>query len=158
MHHHLPASPETCHWGYFDARREPILTVESGGRITIDTVSGTRDVLPPEGFHVPPELHEIHAAEPGIPFGPHILTGPVAVRGAMPGDVIEIRILDVALRQDWGFNFNRPLAGTLPDDFPSYHAMTIPLDAERMLGRLPWGLELPLLPFFGVMGTAPPPS
>jgi acetamidase/formamidase len=156
--HHLAASPETCHWGYFDARRPPVLTVASGDRVTIETVSGGPEVLPPTGFHVPPELLAIHAAEPGIPFGPHILTGPVAVEGAEPGDVLEIRILDVGLRQDWGFNFNRPLAGTLPDEFPTYHLMHIPLDRERMTGRLPWGLELPLRPFFGVMGVAPPTS
>jgi len=72
--------------------------------------------------------------------------------------VLEVRILEVNLRQDWGYNHNRPLAGTLPDDFPDYHLMHIPLDRERMVGRLPWGLELPLRPFFGVMGVAPPPA
>jgi acetamidase/formamidase len=158
MHHHLAASPENCHWGYFDARRAPLLTIASGDHVTIDAVSGSPEVLPPPGFHVPPELLAIHAAEPGIPFGPHILTGPVAVEGAEPGDVLEVRILEVSLRQDWGYNLNRPLSGTLPDDFPTYHLMHIPLDTERMVGRLPWGLELPLRPFFGVMGVAPPPS
>jgi acetamidase/formamidase len=158
MHHRLAASPETCHWGYFDARRAPVLAIASGDRVTIDSVSGAPEVLPPDGFHVPPELLAIHAAEPGIPFGPHILTGPVAVEGAEPGDVLEVRILEVSLRQDWGYNFNRPLAGTLPDDFPTYHLMHIPLDKVRMIGRLPWGLELPLKPFFGVMGVAPPAS
>lgn len=158
MLHHLAASPETCHWGYFDARRAPALTISSGDRVTIDTVSGSPDVLPGPGFHVPPELLAIHQAETGIPFGPHILTGPVAVEGAEPGDVLEVRIVDVDLRQDWGFNFNRPLAGTLPDEFPAYHLMHIALDAERRVGRLPWGLELPLHPFFGVMGLAPPAS
>ena len=47
----------------------------------------------------------------------HILTGPIAVKGAEPGDVLEVDILDVQLRQDWGYNVIRPLAGTLPDDF-----------------------------------------
>ncbi len=158
MHHHLAASPENCHWGYFDAGRAPVLTVASGDRVTIDTVTGSPQVLPPPGFHVPPELLAVHAAEPGIPFGPHILTGPVAVEGAEPGHVLEVRILEVNLRQDWGYNLNRPLAGTLPDDFPDYHFMNIPLDRERMVGRLPWGLDLPLKPFFGVMGVAPPPA
>jgi acetamidase/formamidase len=158
MHHHLAASPETCCWGYFDATRAPALTVASGDQVTIESVSGTPEVLPPPGFHVPAELLAIHAAERGIPFGPHILTGPVAIEGAEPGDMLEVRILDVSLRQDWGYNFNRPLAGTLPDDFPTFHCMNIPLDKERMVGRLPWGLEIPLAPFFGVMGVAPPPS
>lgn len=158
MPHHLPASPETCRWGYFEASAPPVLTIGSGERITIDTVSGGPDALPPEGFHVPPKLLAIHARERGLPFGPHILTGPVAIEGAMPGDVLEVRILDVRLRQDWGYNRNRPLAGTLPDDFPDFHHMNIALDAERMTGRMPWGLEIPLSPFFGVIGVAPPPS
>ncbi len=157
-HHHLKASPETCHWGYFDAKTAPSLTVASGDRVVIDCVSGTKEVLPPAGFHVPPELLAIHAAQQGIPFGPHILTGPVAVEGAEPGDVLEVRIIDVKLRQDWSFNYSRPLAGTLTDDFHTYHYMNIPLDRERMTGALPWGDNIPLSPFFGVMGVAPPPS
>ena len=88
----------------------------------------------------------------------HILTGPIAVEGALPGAVLEVEILDVRLRQDWGYNLIRPLAGTLPDDFPEPRLINIPLDRERLLGRLPWGLDLPLKPFFGVMGVAPPPN
>ena len=156
-HHHLPAGVETCHWGFFDATLPPVLTVASGDTVTIDTVSGGPDVLPPDEFHVPPELLDIHARSERMLPG-HILTGPVAVEGAEPGDVLEVRIEDVALRQDWGYNFHRPLAGTLPDDFPEPHGANIPLDLERNTGRLPWGLELPLAPFFGVMGAAPPPA
>lgn len=154
----LKASPATIHWGYFEAGLAPALRVPSGSTVRMSSVSGTREVLPPAGFHVPPELHAIHAAQVGLPFGPHILTGPVHVEGASPGDVLEVRIREVALHQDWGFNFNRPLAGTLPEDFPAYHLMHIALDAKRMVGTMPWGLELPLAPFFGVMGVAPPPA
>jgi acetamidase/formamidase len=67
-----------------------------------------------------------------------------------------VRIIDVQLRQDWGYNVLRPLAGTLPDEFDAYRHLNIPLDAERKVARLPWGLDLPLHPFFGVMGVAPP--
>ena len=88
----------------------------------------------------------------------HILTGPVAIEGAEPGDVLEVDILDVQLRQDWGWNLIRPLSGTLPDDFHETRILNIPLDRERMVGRMPWGLDLPLKPFFGVMGVAPPPA
>lgn len=153
--HSLPASVETCHWGFFDAALPPVLTIASGDRVTIDTVSGGPDALPPDGFHVPPELHDIHARSERMVPG-HILTGPVAVEGAEPGDVLAVRIESVDLRQDWGYNFHRPLVGTLPDDFPYKRGVNIPLDAEAMTGRMPWGLDLPLAPFFGVMGTAPP--
>ncbi len=154
-HHHLKASPEHCRWGLFDAAFEPVLHVHSGDRLTVDTVSGGPDVLPGAGFHVPPELLDIHARLPRHLPG-HILTGPVQVHGAEPGDTLEVRIIDVRLRQDWGYNFIRPLAGTLPDEFDTARRINIPLDAARMTGRLPWGLDLPLHPFFGVLGVAPP--
>jgi acetamidase/formamidase len=155
-HHHLPASVETCHWGCFDATLPAVLEVDSGDVVTIDSVSGGPDVLPPAGFHVPPELHDIHARSARHMPG-HILTGPVFVRGAEPGDTLEVRILDVQLRQDWGYNVIRPLAGTLPAEFDRARQLNIPLDARREVAHLPWGLELPLHPFFGVMGVAPPP-
>ncbi len=154
-HHHLAASPETCHWGVFAADLKPVLRVASGDFVTIDTVSGSPEVLPPAGFHVPPELLDIHARSvrnlPG-----HILTGPIAIDGARPGDVLEVRILDVKLRQDWAYNVIRPLSGTIPEDFDAYRHINIPLDIARNVARLPWGLELPLAPFFGIMGVAPP--
>lgn len=157
-HHHLHATPKTCHWGFFDARLTPVLSVASGDEVTIDTISGGPEVVPDRQlFHVPPELDAVHAqAERMLPG--HILTGPIAVEGALPGAVLEVEILDVRLRQDWGYNLIRPLAGTLPDDFPEPRLINIPLDRERLLGRLPWGLDLPLKPFFGVMGVAPPPN
>jgi acetamidase/formamidase len=88
----------------------------------------------------------------------HIMTGPVAVKGAAPGDVLEVRILDIRLRQDWGWNAIRPLLGALPDEFPDTRLLHIPLDRERMVAHLPWGVDLPLNPFFGVLGVAPPPA
>lgn len=151
----LTSSPQTCHWGFFDAQLPPVVTIESGDEITIETVSGGPQVLPGAGFHVPPELLDIHAK--GVPAMPgHILTGPVAVAGAEPGDVLQVDILDVALRQDWGYNFIRPLAGTLPYDFDQTHLTIIPLDADKGEAAMPWGLKLSLNPFFGVMGVAPP--
>ncbi|VWX60549.1 putative amidase [Burkholderiales bacterium 8X] len=154
-HHHLAARPETVHWGWFDAGLEPVLTIDDGDRVTVETVSGGPANLPGEGFQVPPELLQIHETSTRRLPG-HILTGPIEVRGAQPGDVIEIRILDVQLRQDWGYTFIRPLAGALPNDFPQPEQMIVSLDRDRNVGRLPWGTELPLRPFFGVMGVAPP--
>lgn len=151
----LSSHPDSCHWGYFDASLEPCITIKSGEEIVIETVSGAPQVLPGPDFHVPPELLEIHKA--GGPVLPgHILTGPVAVEGAKPGDVLQIDILDVKVRQDWGFNVIRPLTGTLPEDFHDTHLTIIPLDTIANKATMPWGLELPLNPFFGVMGVAPP--
>src|ERR1700752_2642475 len=117
-HHPLHSSPETCHWGFFEARLKPVLTIDSGDEVTVDSISGGPDVVPDGSkFHVPPELLEVHARNERMVPG-HILTGPIAVRGAEPGDVLEVDILEVKLRQDWGWKIIRPLVGTLPDDFP----------------------------------------
>jgi len=153
--HELAASPDSVHWGYFDAALPPVLEIESGDKVMLTSVSGGPEVVPKSGFVVPDALHDIHASVPQKLQG-HILTGPVAVRGAKPGHVLEVRIHDIRLVQDWGYNAVRPLAGALPDDFSETRLMTIPLDADRGIATLPWGTELRLQPFFGVMGVAPP--
>jgi acetamidase/formamidase len=155
--HRLDAGPETVHWGYFDAKLPAVLSIESGDTVTISTVSGGREVMPPPPLEVPAALSAIHAtSQPKLPG--HICTGPIAVKGAKPGQVLEVRIKDIRLNYDWGYNFSGPLTGALPDDFPQRHLMHITLDRERMIGRLPWGSELSLRPFFGVMAVAPPPA
>ena len=154
-HHQLAASVETVHWGWFQSTLKPVLTIDSGDRVTVQTVSGGPANLPGPHHFVPPELLRIHdKSERRLPG--HILTGPIHVTGAEPGDVLEIRIVDVSLRQDWGYTFVRPLAGALPNDFTEFEQMIVLLDREHRLARLPWGGELPLRPFFGVMGVAPP--
>lgn len=160
MHHELKASVETCQWGFFDSKRAPVLTIKSGDTVTIDTVSGQPFLKPKpgDGYIVPPELNEIHdkATERGP--GPHILTGPIALEGARPGHVLEVRIKEVKLRQDWAYNAILPLMGVLPDDFNEPRLLIIRLDMEKKVAKLPWGVDLPLAPFFGVMGVAPPPG
>ncbi|MGI9383381.1 MAG: acetamidase/formamidase family protein [Methyloligellaceae bacterium] len=156
-HHRIDAAPETVHWGYFDAALEPLLEIGSGDTITISTVSGAPEVMPEPPLVVPPALAEIQAKVSRQLPG-HICTGPVAVRDARVGDVLEVRIEAIDLHYDWGYCGVRPLAGALPDDFAETHLMHIPLDREGMVGRLPWGLDIPLRPFFGVMAVAPPPA
>jgi len=158
--HRLDAAPDTVHWGFFDAALKPLITVEPGDEVIISTVSGPAAAMPKadSGLKVPPALAAIHASVPQKLNGPHIMTGPVAVRGAKAGQVLEIRIKAIDLAYDWGYNAIRPLAGALPDDFETTRLIHIPLDRARMVARLPWGLELPLQPFFGVMAVAPPPA
>jgi len=155
--HRLDAGGDTVHWGYFDAALKPLLTVAPGDTVVMSSVSGAPMQLPPPdaGFTVPKALTDIHARVPQK-LGPHMMTGPVAVRGARAGQVLEVRIKAIELHYDWGYNMSRPLFGALPDDFDHVHLMHIALDRARMIGRLPWGLELPLKPFFGVMAVAPP--
>ncbi len=156
-HHHLSATLDSMHWGYFDAALAPVSEIESGDQVTIECVSGGPDVMPQSDFEILPELAELHRERKPVLPG-HVLTGPVAVKGARAGDVLEVRIVDVQLRQDWGYNVIRPLAGALPEDFPDKRLLHIRLDREAMVAKLPWGVDLPLRPFFGVMGVAPPPT
>jgi acetamidase/formamidase len=153
--HRLTSSPETCHWGFFDAALPPVLTIRSGDRVTIESISGGREVLPPSGFTVLPD--HLHVIETMVPrMRGHLLTGPVAVEGAMPGDVLEIRIEAVECRQDWAWTAIHPTLGSLPEDFPIRKLWHTRLDRDRGVAILPWGTELALAPFFGVMGVAPP--
>jgi acetamidase/formamidase len=156
--HRIDASPETVHWGYFDAALKPLITVEPGDTVTLSTVSGqpTQIPKPGSGLTVPPALTAIHQKLQPKLGGPHIMTGPVAVRGAKAGQVLEVRIKAIELHYDWGYNTIRPLGGALPDDFKEMRNIHIPLDKQRMIGRMSWGLELDLKPFFGVMVVAPP--
>ena len=156
--HRLDAAADTVHWGFFDATLKPLLTVDPGDTVTISTVSGqpTQVPKPGSGYTIPPALPAIHQALQPKLGGPHILTGPVAVRGAKAGQVLEVRIKDIQLHYDWGYNAIRPLAGALPDDFKEPRLIHIPLDKTRMVGTLSWGAEIPLKPFFGIMAVAPP--
>jgi acetamidase/formamidase len=157
--HTLRAAPDTVRIGVFDAAFPPIMTIESGDTVEVQCVSGRDEVMPPPGspMVVPPELAAILAANPGTRAG-HIVTGPIAIAGAMPGDMLEIRIDKIVAGANWGYNVIRPLAGTLPEDFHETTMMHIPVDQERLVCTLPWGTELKMAPFFGVMGVAPPPA
>jgi acetamidase/formamidase len=159
QHQMLVARPGTMHWGYFDAAVAPAVTIASGDIITMESVSGALEVLPAKGssFTLLPEHMALIEKTPRGP-GPHMLTGPVAVEGAEPGDALKIEILEVKLRADWGYMQIRPLAGTLPEDFPEGRIIHVGLDVERGMARMPWGLQFPTNPFFGCMGVAPPPA
>ena len=102
-----------------------------------------------------PALPAIHA-KVARKLGPHICTGPVAVKGAKPGQVLQVEIEAIDVAYDWGYNAVRPLAGALPDDFPN-RVIHITLDRARRRGGCR-GARVPLAPFFGVMATAPPPA
>ena len=157
--HRIAASPETIRWGIFDAAFPPLLTVQSGDTVVLECLSGTPETLPPpeRGFTIPPALLDIHRANPPRMSG-HILTGPVAIAGAEPGDTLEVRIDAIELGSDWGYCGFRPLAGTIPEDFPERWLSHIAVDQKAGTCQLPWGPELALSPFFGVMGVAPPPN
>jgi acetamidase/formamidase len=107
----IPATPQSVKWGYFDASLEPIASVPSGAEVIVETVTGEPPHVPKDSkFEILPEHQPILESVEHGP-GPHLLTGPIRVEGAMPGDVLALDILDVRLRQNWGFQLILPLWG-----------------------------------------------
>lgn len=157
MTHRLDAGADTAHWGYFDAHLPARLTIASGERVTISTVSGGPDMLPPPDWGIPPALAAIHAAFGGPTLPGHICTGPVAVAGARPGHVLQVDIEAIELHYDWGYTFVAPLVGALPDELKAKRVFHSRIDRARRVATMPWGHEIALdRPFFGVMAVAPP--
>jgi acetamidase/formamidase len=160
----LMPSPQTVHVGYFSAALKPVLTINSGDIVTIETVGGpdpadvdASGVVPPSA--VPDYIRTIRRDVTDRGPGPHILTGPVYVNGAMPGDVLELRILEVDFALPYGFNAQRPYTGALPEEFPGFFQRIIPIDRQARTAAVAPGVVVPVpRPFFGVMGVAPLPA
>ncbi len=156
----LPASPSTVAWGYYSAQAKPVLTIHSGDTVRIHTVS-TCSLERIEKLGVPHDAipqydRDIHEQVKDKGPGGHILTGPVAIAEAEPGDVLEVDIQKIDIDVPYSCNGFGPGRGFLPNDFPYARTKVIPLDLERMIGKFGPGIEIPLHPFFGSMGVAPP--
>jgi acetamidase/formamidase len=156
----LKATPKTVVWGYYDAKAAPVLRVQSGDTVEIETLvtSSPKRLesagVPPE--RVEPSLRDIYDQVKDKGPGGHILTGPIYIEGAEAGDVLEVRILAAKLAIPYAYNGFGPGRGYLPDDYPYSRMKIIPLDEKRMVARFAPGIEIPLHPFFGSMGVAPP--
>jgi acetamidase/formamidase len=153
--HKLMASPQTVHTGFFDATLPPVLAIESG-----DTVVMSSLMLMDGQLRCGMTLEELIATRQAYTdrhIGPHTLTGPIFVKGAEPGDALEVRIQKLVLA-DCGVNYHWPGRfdrGGLPEDFPDGQIKTLKLDLEKMETTFAPGVVIPLKPFFGVMGVAP---
>lgn len=158
--HTLVSTPKTVHWGYYDAKRLPVLRVRSGDSVEIRTAM----IDTPEGLEragvsaaqIDAASQDIHREIKDRGPGPHVLTGPIFVEGAEPGDTLEVRIESIQLVLPYAVNLFLPGLGVLPEDFPFEYRKIIPLDQKRMLAHFAEGVEIPLRPFFGSMGVAPP--
>jgi acetamidase/formamidase len=142
----LMPSPQTVHVGHFSAALKPVLTVASCDIVTIESVGGpdpagvdASGVVPPSA--VPEHTRTIRREVTDRGPGPHILTGPVFVNGAMPGDVLEVRILDIDFAVPYGFNAQRPYTGALPDEFPGFFQRIIPIDREAKTATVAPGVH-----------------
>lgn len=160
--HQLKASPKTVAWGYYDAAATPVLRIKSGDIVELQTlITNSPDGL--EKALVPPAqveqaLRDVFKEVTDKGPGGHILTGPIHVEGAEPGDTLEVRIQKIKLALPYSYNGFSPRGGLLPEDFPRSRTKIIPLDEKRMVGRFSEDIEIPLRPFFGSMGVAPPAS
>ncbi|HUA20276.1 MAG TPA: acetamidase/formamidase family protein [Bryobacteraceae bacterium] len=157
----LKVTPQTIAWGYYWADAKPVLTVHSGDTVEIQTVSGNPERLEKAGApanEIPEALRTVYKEIPKEQRGPgpHLLTGPVAIEGAEPGDVLEVRIREIRMDVPFAFNTFRKGSGFLPDEFEGSQMRIIRLDRARKIGIFAPGIELPLKPFFGSMGVAPP--
>ncbi len=153
--HVITQTPDNVQWGHYDARLPPARAVASGDVLEIHTEPGVRTLESPIRERASENLRAI-VARGSRDLGGHILTGPIAVEGALAGDVLEVRFLDVRPRYDWGFNVIRPLAGGLPEDFPYSGTVIVEIDEEANAGDWGAGVRVPLRPFFGNFGVAPP--
>jgi acetamidase/formamidase len=157
--HVLRVTPSTVQWGYFAADSKPVLTVKSGEVVTIDTIVGSPGMLEELGAASDEpirEMKEIYAKVKDRGPGPHFMTGPVAVEGARPGDVLEVEILEVRLRSQYGWMSMGPGSGALPEEFPYLRRKLVPLNERDQVAEFAPGVRIPLRPFFGNLGVAPP--
>lgn len=157
--HRLEATPATVAYGYYWAEAKPVLRVASGDIIDVDTLL-TNSPAGLEKAGVPPQkvqesLRAIVAEVTGDRRGPggHILTGPVYVEGAEPGDALEVRVLSIDLAIDYG------CSGFMPENCDrSVPTKIVALDRKTMTAEFFPKIVVPLRPFFGSMGVAPAPE
>jgi acetamidase/formamidase len=160
--HRLEATPDTVAYGYYWSETKPALRIASGDIIDVDTLlTNTPAGLSRAGVadnKIQDSLKAIVTQVTGDRRGPggHILTGPVFVEDAEPGDALEVKILSIDLPIDYGYN---GCAGFMPDNCDrAVPQKIIPLNKTDMTAQLFPGIVVPLHPFFGSMGVAPPPE
>jgi acetamidase/formamidase len=166
----LQSTPETVSWGLIAADREPVLRIRSGQTVRIETVShqGLTTARDPveifgEGGIAPeavlPEAREIfRTVKRAEGAGAHIITGPIWIDDARPGDMLEVRVLDVEFRVPYGINATGPGRGAAPDLLTQPAQKIIRLDLARNVALFSRGVEVPLAPFMGIVAVAPPPA
>jgi acetamidase/formamidase len=161
--HTLKATPSTVIVGYYDASTPPALRIRSGDTVTVETLGvGQPEMFEAAGVpkeKIEPARYAISAKDPKARG--HFLSGPIFIEGAMPGDVLEVDIRDIRMNLDYSYNGmgqNGVLADFFADRPADKKRRIIPLDRKRNVAPFAPGVEVPLRPFFGSMGVAPPAS
>ncbi len=157
--HTLKATCDTVHLGGFSATLPPALVVESGDRVQVETFTGLPIYQQAPAEFVPPAFRTICenlTRDRRVGPGPHLLTGPIYVKDAVPGEVLEVRLESITPGLPIGFNAIRPGWGALSEVFTAAALRFIPLDLVNQRAEFPpgSGIHIPLKPFFGIMGVA----
>jgi acetamidase/formamidase len=157
----LTANPKTIHWGYFSSELKPVLAINSGDIVTVDTfASCSQDEYEAAGIApnlIPQALRDIFREVKERGPGAQILVGPIYINGAETGDMLEVHIKDIKLTMPFGLNSISYGRGTLPDDFPYDSTRILSIDLDKMTSEVVPGTVVRLKPFFGTMAVAPPP-
>ncbi len=157
--HTLKATCSTVHFGGFSSELPPALTVKSGDRIEVETFSGVPVYEDAPAEFLPPEFLDICQNLPPerrIAAGPHLMTGPIYIEEAQPGDVLEVCLEEIIPSVLMGFTLMRPGAGALPQRFDQTVLRFTSIDLQARTVEFPpgSGINLPLRPFFGILGVA----
>ncbi|CAN5568971.1 acetamidase/formamidase family protein [soil metagenome] len=156
--HILNPTPTTVAWGYYWSETPPALRIASGDYVKLHTlITSNPERLEGAGLpaaEVEKELRDVQVVKERGPGG-HILTGPIYVEEAEPGDILEVKIHSIELAIPYGYNAIGQ-SGFLSDEIFDRKMKIIRLDKEKMLGHFSEGIDIPLRPFFGSMGVSPP--
>src|SRR5215204_5576599 len=148
--HLLPATLETTQWGWFDNAQPPVLRVDSGDSIVMETMMHSHNAVVP-GRTIE-EIKKLRTDHPGR--GPHTVTGPIYVNGAEPGDVLKVTLNKIVPRA-YATNFNVPgMFGQFPQEYQDGQVKYLYLDLDRKITEFLPGVYVPLQPFPGTIGVA----
>ncbi|MGH6817088.1 MAG: acetamidase/formamidase family protein, partial [Hyphomicrobiaceae bacterium] len=148
--HLLPATMETTQWGWFNNAQAPVLKIDSGDTVVIETMMHSHNQVVP-GRTIE-EIKKLRTDHPGR--GPHTLTGPIYVNGAEPGDVLKVRLNKIVPRA-YGVNFNVPgMFGQFPKEYQDGQVKYLYLDWDKKEAEFLPGVFVPLRPFPGILGVA----
>jgi acetamidase/formamidase len=153
--HELPATPETVHWGYFDRDLPPVLTVEDGDFVSIEAVTHQAGDAP--DLLMDDAITRLFDGVTDRGPGPHILTGPIAVEGAEPGDALEVSILSAEPRLPWGTNLAAHW-GHLYKCFGKERVTVYRLDVDVGTARAAFAYDWTATPLADAPGTVVPPD
>jgi len=159
--HDLKLEPKNVHWGYYDAKIPPVLRVASGDTVRVETmIAGGLERVRLAGLkeeEIPESLKVIENTVKERGPGPHPMTGPIYVEGALPGDTLEVHFISFEFLHPFGVTAFSPGGGTLPNEFPYAGLKLIRINEKAGTGDFGGGITLKLSPFFGSIGVAPPP-